>query len=70
MCIPCHEAGAINHPVGVRPEFAVPADLPLDTEGRISCLTCHYVHGSLRADHPYRMSSRRNACTMYRQRAG
>jgi predicted CXXCH cytochrome family protein len=40
-----------SHPVNVRPEekyrkMKVPADLRLDDDGRIMCLTCHTAHGS------------------------
>jgi predicted CXXCH cytochrome family protein len=39
-----------SHPVNVRPEekyrkMKVPADLRLDDDGRIMCLTCHTAHG-------------------------
>ncbi len=50
-CVACHEEGAGSHPVGARPDYPVPADLPLDKDGRISCLTCHYTHGSFESDH-------------------
>lgn len=38
-----HGPGVTNHPVHVRPTSAVhiPSDLPLDSDGTISCLTCH-----------------------------
>lgn len=52
MCMPCHEESMDSHPLDVYPKYAVPADLPLDKEGGISCLTCHYTHGSLKSDHP------------------
>ena len=37
--------GVPNHPVGVTPSSAVsiPADWPLDIDGSIMCLTCHYA---------------------------
>lgn len=52
MCISCHEGSEESHPLGVNPKYPVPADLPLDKEGGISCCTCHYTHGSLKSDHP------------------
>lgn len=52
MCIPCHGGSVDSHPLDVYPGYAVPADLPLSKAGGISCLTCHYTHGSLKSDHP------------------
>lgn len=51
MCVSCHEEDAESHPVGARPDYPVPADLPLDKDGQVSCLTCHYTHGSVESDH-------------------
>jgi hypothetical protein len=53
MCVSCHkdEEGEGTHPVGGSPDYSVPADLPLDKDGRVSCLTCHHVHGSIESDH-------------------
>lgn len=50
MCVPCHEGSMDSHPIAVRPKYLVPADLPLDKKRGISCLTCHYTHGSLKSD--------------------
>jgi len=53
VCLGCHakESMGRSHPVNVRPEekyrkMKVPADLRLDDDGRIMCLTCHTAHGS------------------------
>jgi predicted CXXCH cytochrome family protein len=53
VCLECHAKGSMgrSHPVNVRPEekyrnMKVPADLRLDDDGRIMCLTCHTAHGS------------------------
>ena len=53
VCLACHVKGSMgrSHPVNVRPEekyrkMRVPADLRLDDDGRIMCLTCHTAHGS------------------------
>jgi len=53
VCLGCHtkESAGRSHPVNVRPEekyrkMKVPADLRLDDDGRIMCLTCHTAHGS------------------------
>ena len=52
VCLGCHTKGSMgrSHPVNVRPEekyrkMTVPADLRLDDDGRIMCLTCHTAHG-------------------------
>ena len=46
ICLRCHERYA--HPAGtehlVMPEVDVPAEMPLDDEGRITCITCHNPH--------------------------
>ena len=53
FCHECHTKGSMgrSHPVNVRPEekyrrMKVPADLRLDDDGRIMCLTCHSAHES------------------------
>ncbi len=52
LCLGCHssEGLGITHPLAVRPgddprRIRVPADLPLDSGGRMICLTCHRAHG-------------------------
>jgi predicted CXXCH cytochrome family protein len=52
-CVGCHARGSMrrSHPLNVRPEekyrkMKVPADLRLDDDGRIMCLTCHTAHES------------------------
>jgi len=49
-CITCHESAAEKHMVGQRPDFRVPESLPLDEQGRITCLTCHHAHGPLKSE--------------------
>lgn len=51
-CLECHAKESLgrSHPSNVRPEekyrkMNVPADLRLDDDGRIMCLTCHAAHG-------------------------
>ena len=62
-CLECHAKEHLgrSHPVNVRPEekyrkMKVPADLRLDDDGRIMCLTCHTAHGSF-VSHFLRRSS-------------
>ncbi|MFQ5464814.1 MAG: cytochrome c3 family protein [Thermodesulfobacteriota bacterium] len=46
MCLECHEGVKnLSHPVDIRPSMAVPAGLPLDWKGQITCATCHPAHG-------------------------
>jgi predicted CXXCH cytochrome family protein len=53
ICTGCHVTDTVKHMLGRRPNFPVPNDLPLDRKGRITCLTCHYTHGSLRSEKPW-----------------
>jgi len=57
MCIQCHVNERVSHLVGVTPEYIVPADLPLDENKRITCLTCHYIHGDLKSEKPMASAS-------------
>jgi len=50
-CMGCHPSHTIgrSHPVGVRPAarfrtMAIPANLPVDGDRRITCGTCHNPH--------------------------
>ena len=52
MCTKCHGDESASHIVGVTPEYSVPADLPLDANGQMTCLTCHYMHGTLTSEKP------------------
>jgi hypothetical protein len=51
MCSGCHDAED-GHKVGLKLDFEVPADLPLGERNKLTCLTCHYTHGSLSSDRP------------------
>lgn len=51
MCSGCHDAED-GHKVGLKMDFEVPADLPLGEKNKLTCLTCHYTHGSLSSDRP------------------
>ncbi len=43
LCNSCHGASANIHPVDVTPPptMKVPDDLPLNSEGKVTCITCH-----------------------------
>lgn len=51
MCASCHNPDD-GHKVGLELDFQIPADLPLDKKNRMTCLTCHYTHGSLTSERP------------------
>ncbi|CAG7857292.1 hypothetical protein MCAMS1_02064 [biofilm metagenome] len=51
MCTGCHDKDD-GHKVGIKLDFEVPADLPLGAKNKLTCLTCHYVHGSLTSSRP------------------
>lgn len=57
MCMDCHETEfELSHPVDVRPSMQVPANLPLDWKGDVTCVTCHPVH--MEGFGPFRLRSR------------
>ncbi|MBI5419660.1 MAG: hypothetical protein HZA60_06185 [Deltaproteobacteria bacterium] len=45
LCSSCHEGYRHMHPVkiAVAPDMKSPEDLPLDKDGKITCITCHDV---------------------------
>lgn len=45
ICSSCHEGYRHMHPVkiAVAPDMKSPEDLPLDKDGKITCITCHDV---------------------------
>jgi formate-dependent nitrite reductase cytochrome c552 subunit len=56
MCSGCHNAED-GHKVGLKLDFEAPADLPLGERNKMTCLTCHYTHGSLSSDKPQASTS-------------
>jgi len=49
-CAGCHaeamtQHGGANHPSGFVPSRPLPAEYPLDAGGRMTCITCHALHG-------------------------
>ncbi|OIQ66150.1 doubled CXXCH motif (paired_CXXCH_1) [mine drainage metagenome] len=47
LCGICHkDVKKMSHPSGFAPAMRLPADLPLDWKGDMTCSTCHEVHGS------------------------
>jgi len=53
MCMNCHAHDASTHSINIEVDFSIPADLPLSSTGKITCLTCHTVHGRLRSQRPW-----------------
>ena len=51
MCSGCHDKDD-GHKVGIKLDFDVPADMPLGAKNKLTCLTCHYTHGSLSSKKP------------------
>ncbi len=47
LCLRCHTEVKVtmSHPVGVKPTFKLPLDMPLDWKGEMTCTTCHRMHG-------------------------
>ncbi len=44
ICSGCHRVPGLSHPVDIVPTIAIPADLPLDENGKMTCATCHDPH--------------------------
>lgn len=47
LCLRCHVGVKVtmSHPIGVKPTFELPTDMPLDWKGELTCTTCHRMHG-------------------------
>jgi len=45
LCDGCHGSLGLSHPSGMKPATPLPAGFPLDWNGRMTCATCHDVHG-------------------------
>jgi hypothetical protein len=48
-CVGCHNdfhgrGKGLAHPVNAIPSMVVPRDMPLDSKGRMNCITCHAFH--------------------------
>ena len=52
-CLGCHKIEDEAHPLNIKPKNATPADLPLGTNGEITCLTCHFAHGPRESSKPF-----------------
>jgi predicted CXXCH cytochrome family protein len=47
LCGECHDESVMaTHSVEFRPSRPLPASLPLDVNGELTCSTCHDFHGS------------------------
>lgn len=45
LCETCHDELGFSHPSGLKPSFSLPEGFPLDWAGRMTCATCHNIHG-------------------------
>ncbi len=55
ICLSCHKSyhgteSGFAHPSKIVPSMPVPADMPLDSAGRITCITCHTFHSDYYGD--------------------
>lgn len=46
LCKDCHKDEGFSHPSGRKPSMALPEQFPVDWAGRMTCATCHVIHGS------------------------
>ncbi len=56
-CLACHPQDNTNHPVGMKPQFAVPGDMTLAADGAMTCVTCHDPHTLMYSDRPWQARS-------------
>ncbi len=49
LCTRCHPGG-LTHPVDIAPGQGRGRKLPLDTDGTMTCITCHAPHGAAHSD--------------------
>jgi hypothetical protein len=48
-CNRCHGSEGPSHKTGMKATTRVPAELPLDAGGIVTCATCHFMHGESNA---------------------
>jgi predicted CXXCH cytochrome family protein len=48
LCRGCHAQieTVMSHPYGLKPSYPLPPEFKLDWAGRMTCTTCHEIHGS------------------------
>lgn len=55
LCLKCHPLSTQrDHPVDIKGSI-IPDNLPLDREGKITCITCHEPHGKTKEEKLLRM---------------
>jgi hypothetical protein len=52
LCTSCHAAPVV-HPIDIAPRRRIAGNLPLDTDGTMTCVTCHAPHSSPHATGVY-----------------
>jgi predicted CXXCH cytochrome family protein len=45
LCADCHRSIGLSHPTGSKPSMPMPEGFSLDWTGRMTCATCHDIHG-------------------------
>lgn len=47
LCRKCHppQEEGLSHPSGIKPSFPLPQGMELDWTGKMTCATCHRIHG-------------------------
>ena len=47
LCRECHpqQEEGLSHPSAIKPSFPLPRDMQLDWAGKMTCATCHNIHG-------------------------
>ncbi|HAI70817.1 MAG TPA: hypothetical protein DCW74_20255 [Alteromonas australica] len=53
MSTSCHDPSSAKHMLGKFSPEQLPPHMALSKDGRVTCLTCHFVHGELEDDKPW-----------------
>lgn len=67
LCLKCHPANKSDHPTGVVSKV-IPERLPLDSEKRVTCYTCHEPHGKNTVNKLLRMDFNRLCLSCHRDK--
>lgn len=57
LCSTCHPKGVQDHKMDIVPTRPMPPNLPLSTEGKLVCHTCHDPHGKTKERAALRMEA-------------
>lgn len=53
MCSGCHDPASAKHMLGKFSPEQLPAHMALSKDGKVTCLTCHFMHGELNDTQPW-----------------